>query len=90
MAHKKAMWSTQNGRDSVAKRLWVKIFGWQPVQAGNIVVRQKWNKFWAWAGMATGKDFTLFATQDGVVSFDERRRVRFDGNVYRDIYVSVR
>lgn len=40
--------------------------------------------------MATGKDFTLFATQDGVVSFDERRRVRFDGNVYRDIYVSVR
>ena len=47
MAHKKAMGSTANGRDSVAKRLGVKIYGGQPALAGNIIVRQKGNTFWA-------------------------------------------
>lgn len=90
MAHKKAQGSTSNGRDSQAQRLGVKIFAGQPVLAGNIIVRQKGNKFWPGAGMAQGKDFTLFATQDGVVSFQEKRRVRFDGRIYRDIYVNVK
>lgn len=89
MAHKKAMGSTANGRDSVAKRLGVKIYGGQPALSGNIIVRQKGNTFWAWTGVAQGDDFTLFATCDGVVSFQEKRRVRFDGRVYRDTYVSV-
>ena len=90
MAHKKAQGSTSNGRDSQAQRLGVKIFAGQPVLAGNIIVRQKGNKFWPGTGMGQGKDFTLFATQDGVVSFQEKRRVRFDGRVYRDIYVNVK
>ena len=47
MAHKKAMGSTANGRDSQAKRLGVKIYGGQPAQSGNIIVRQKGNTFWA-------------------------------------------
>ena len=89
MAHKKAMGSTANGRDSVAKRLGVKAYGEQPVIAGNIIVRQKGNTFWAGTGVAQGDDFTLFATTDGIVSFAEKRRVRFDGRVYRDTYVSV-
>lgn len=89
MAHKKAMGSTANGRDSQAKRLGVKIYGGQPAIAGNIILRQKGNTFWAGTGVAQGSDFTLFATQDGVVSFAEKRRVRFDGRVYRDTYVSV-
>lgn len=89
MAHKKAMGSTTNGRDSVAKRLGVKIYGGMPAVSGNIIVRQKGNKFWPGEGVDQGKDFTLFATKDGVVKFDERRRVRFDGRVYRDIYVTV-
>lgn len=89
MAHKKAMGSTQNGRDSVAKRLGVKIYGGQPAIAGNIIVRQKGNSFWAGQGVEQGNDYTLFATRDGIVQFQEKRRTRFDGRVYRDIYVSV-
>jgi large subunit ribosomal protein L27 len=89
MAHKKAMGSTSNGRDSVAKRLGVKIYGGQPAISGNIIVRQKGNTFWAGTGVAQGNDYTLFAVCDGVVQFQEKRRVRFDGRVYRDIYVSV-
>lgn len=89
MAHKKAMGSTANGRDSVAKRLGVKIYGGQPAIAGNIIIRQKGNAFWAGQGVAQGNDYTLFATRDGIVQFNEKRRTRFDGRVYRDIYVSV-
>lgn len=89
MAHKKAMGSTNNGRDSVAKRLGVKIYGGQPAISGNIIVRQKGNTFWPGTGVAQGDDYTLFAVRDGVVSFQEKRRTRFDGRVYRDVYVSV-
>ena len=89
MAHKKAMWSTVNGRDSQGKRLWVKIYGGQPATSGCIIIRQKGNAFWAGAGVAQGTDFTLFAVRDGVVNFQEKRRVRFDGRIYRDTYVSV-
>ncbi len=89
MAHKKAMWSTTNGRDSQAKRLGVKIYGGQPAISGNIIIRQRGNSFWAGSGVEQGTDFTLFAVRDGVVSFQEKRRVRFDGRTYRDIYVSV-
>ncbi|MBP9779091.1 50S ribosomal protein L27 [Candidatus Gracilibacteria bacterium] len=89
MAHKKAMGSTANGRDSQAKRLGVKIYGGQPASSGNIIVRQKGNTFWPGNGVAEGDDFTLFATRDGVVSFQEKRRVRFDGRTYRDTYVHV-
>lgn len=90
MAHKKAQWSTSNGRDSNAKRLGVKVFGWQPVKAGWIIIRQKWNKYWPWENVSQGVDFTLFSTIEGIVSFQEKRRVRFDKRVYRDIYVSVK
>ena len=89
MAHKKAMGSTANGRDSQAKRLGVKIYGGQPAIAGNIIVRQKGNAFWPGTGVNQGTDFTLFAVADGMVSFQEKRRVRFDGRIFRDIYVSV-
>ena len=89
MAHKKAQWSTNNGRDSKAKRLGVKLFGGQTVQAGNIIVRQKGNKFWPSTGVSQGHDYTLYATTSGVVQFAEKRRVRFDGRVYREQYVSV-
>lgn len=89
MAHKKAQWSTSNGRDSNAKRLWVKLFGWQDVISWNIIVRQKWNKFWPCEWVSQGHDFTLFATKDWKVKFYEKRKVRFDGRVFRDKYVTV-
>lgn len=89
MAHKKAQWSTSNGRDSNAKRLGVKLFGGQKAVPGNIIVKQKGNKFWPAEGVSQGKDFTLFATTEGIVTFTEKKRVRFDGRVYKDKYVSV-
>ncbi|MDD3646669.1 MAG: 50S ribosomal protein L27 [Candidatus Gracilibacteria bacterium] len=89
MAHKKAQGSTSNGRDSQAKRLGVKLFGEQKAIVGNIIIRQKGNKFWPGEGVSQGKDFTLFAVKDGTVKFSEKRRVRFDGRVYRERYVSV-
>lgn len=89
MAHKKAQWSTSNGRDSNAKRLGVKLFGGQKAVSGNIIVRQKGNKFWPAEGVSQGKDFTLFATTEGTVTFTQKKRTRFDGRVFKDTYVSV-
>ena len=69
MAHKKAGGSTRNGRDSVSKRLGVKRFGGETVQAGNILVRQRGTRFHAGSNVGIGKDHTLFATADGTVEF---------------------
>lgn len=89
MSHKKAGGSTRNGRDSQSKRLGVKLYGGQKVMAGNILVRQKGNKFFAGENVGTGRDFTLFALSDGVVQFSERRQTKFDGRMYRDKFVNV-
>ncbi len=89
MSHKKAGGSTKNGRDSIAKRLGVKLYAGQKVRAGNILVRQKGNKFFAGEGVETGKDYTLYATRDGVVEFTEKRQKKYDGRVYRDKFVNI-
>ncbi len=70
MAHKKAAGSSRNGRDSESKRLGVKRFGGQQVQAGNILVRQRGTHFHAGANVGIGKDHTLFALTEGKVRFD--------------------
>ncbi len=70
MAHKKAGGSTRNGRDSESKRLGVKLFGGQEVNAGNILVRQRGTKFHAGANVGVGKDHTLFAKAAGEVKFE--------------------
>ena len=70
MAHKKGAGSTKNGRDSNAKRLGVKRFGGEYVQAGNILVRQRGAKFKPGSNVGCGKDFTLFALIDGRIKFD--------------------
>ena len=72
MAHKNGAGSTKNGRDSNAKRLGVKRFGGQQVQAGNILIRQRGMKFKPGVNVGCGKDFTLFALTDGVVKFDQK------------------
>jgi large subunit ribosomal protein L27 len=69
MAQKKGGGSTRNGRDSKPKMLGVKAFGGQEVSAGSIIVRQRGTRFHAGVGTGVGKDHTIFATQDGVVSF---------------------
>lgn len=72
MAHKKAAGSTRNGRDSNPKMLGVKIFGGQKVSAGNIIVRQRGTEYHPGAGVGMGRDHTLFALNDGVVSFEKK------------------
>jgi large subunit ribosomal protein L27 len=81
MAHKKGAGSSRNGRDSESKRLGVKRFGGEYVIAGNIIVRQRGTRFHPGLNVGMGKDHTLFATQDGYVSFDYKR----DGRRYVNI-----
>ncbi len=72
MAHKKAGGSTRNGRDSESKRLGVKRFGGEAVQAGNILVRQRGTHFHPGPNVGLGRDHTLFATADGRVVFETK------------------
>ncbi|MDB5200197.1 MAG: ribosomal protein [Chitinophagaceae bacterium] len=69
MAHKKGEGSVKNGRDSHSKRLGVKIFGGQAAIAGNIIVRQRGTTFHPGKNVSVGRDWTIFATADGVVEF---------------------
>ncbi|MBD3328841.1 50S ribosomal protein L27 [Candidatus Peregrinibacteria bacterium] len=89
MAHKKAAGSTQNGRDSQAKRLGVKIFGGQPAKAGNIIIRQRGTKYFPGENVIMGKDHTILAAKDGVVTYSVKRLKKFDGRTFRDTIVSV-
>lgn len=70
MAHKKAGGSTRNGRDSESKRLGVKVFGGQDINAGGIIVRQRGTQFHAGENVGIGKDHTLFAKANGAVKFE--------------------
>jgi large subunit ribosomal protein L27 len=69
MSHKKGQGSTRNGRDSKSKRLGIKATHGQFVSAGSILVRQNGTKWHASKNVGIGKDYTLFALMDGVVSF---------------------
>ena len=77
MAHKKGAGSTKNGRDSNAQRLGIKVYGNQPVKAGGIVVRQRGLTFKPGNGIAVGKDYTLFACKEGVVTFETNGKKKF-------------
>lgn len=72
MAHKKGVGSSKNGRESHSKRLGVKIFGGQAVKAGNIIVRQRGTVHNPGLNVGMGKDHTLFALTDGVISFKKK------------------
>jgi large subunit ribosomal protein L27 len=72
MAHKKGVGSSKNGRESHSKRLGVKIFGGQLAIAGNIIVRQRGTKHHPSEGVGIGKDHTLFALRDGIVTFRKK------------------
>lgn len=76
MAHKKGQGSTQNNRDSAGRRLGVKKFGSEFVRAGNIIVRQRGTKIHAGSNVGLGKDHTIFALIDGVVSFSRKDKNR--------------
>lgn len=89
MAHKKAGGSTSNGRDSNSKRRGIKKYGGQTVIAGNIIVRQQGNKYWAGENVGIGKDFTLFALKPGRVEYYDKKQTKFDGRVFKNKFVKV-
>ena len=84
MAHKKAGGSSKNGRDSNAQRRGVKMYGGQKVVAGNIIVRQLGTKFHPGENVGMGKDYTLFAKIDGLVTFERLGRSRKKVSVYAE------
>jgi len=77
MAHKKSSGSARNGRDSISKRLGVKMFGGQQINAGSIIVRQRGTKFKPGKNVGVGKDDTLFAMTAGVVRFVTKNKRKF-------------
>lgn len=82
MAHKKGGGSSRNGRDSQSQRLGVKRFGGERVRAGNILVRQHGTKIHPGINVGLGKDYTLFATIDGVVKYEHVTRDKKRVSVY--------
>lgn len=72
MAHKKGVGSSRNGRESHSKRLGVKIFGGSVAVAGNIIVRQRGTVHHPGVNVGIGKDHTLFALTDGIVTFKKK------------------
>ncbi len=81
MAHKKGVGSTDNGRDSNAKYLGVKLFGGQYAKAGNIIVRQRGTRFHPGDNVGMGKDHTLHALIPGTVMFKKKRSNRTFVNI---------
>ncbi len=81
MAHKKAGGSTRNGRDSAGRRLGVKKFGGEIVVPGNIIIRQRGTKYHPGKNVSIGKDHTIFAIKEGVVSFEKKARSKSFVNV---------
>ena len=73
MAHKKGAGSSRNGRESESKRLGVKIFGGQFAKAGNIIIRQRGTVHRPGENVGLGKDHTIFALTDGLVTFKKKR-----------------
>ena len=82
MAHKKGGGSSRNGRDSQSKRLGVKRYAGQTVNAGTILVRQRGTRIYPGNNVGTGRDYTLFALIDGVVKFEPARNNRRKVSVY--------
>ncbi|HZQ29522.1 MAG TPA: 50S ribosomal protein L27 [Patescibacteria group bacterium] len=73
MAHTKAQGSVKGNRDSVSKRLGIKIYAGQKAFPGNIIARQRGSKVHAGKNVSMGKDFTLFALSEGIVKFKNQR-----------------
>lgn len=81
MAHTKAKGSTKLGRDSIGRRLGVKIFGSQKIKTGQIIIRQRGTRYIAGENTKMGKDHTIFATKDGIVGFKKTGKRTFTGKI---------
>lgn len=73
MAHTKSQGAVKGNRDSISKRLGVKIFGGEKAIPGNIILRQRGSKVFPGRGVQMGRDFTIFAISNGIVQFKTRQ-----------------
>jgi large subunit ribosomal protein L27 len=90
MAHKKAAGTTKNGRDSNPKYLGVKVNHGQKITVGQIILRQRGTTTLPGTNVGTGKDYTLFALKDGVVSYSTKRKTSFNNDIVRKNIVHVK
>lgn len=89
MAHKKAGGSTSLGRDSISKRLGVKLYGGQKANAGNVIIRQRGTKYSPGSNVRLGSDDTIYAVKSGIVKFKNKKNRRFDGRLKQKTVVNV-
>lgn len=89
MATRKAGGSTVLGRDSISKRLGIKIYGGQPVAVSNIIVRQRGTKFHPGKNVKRGEDDTLFALVAGTVEFQAKKVRDFTGKLTQRMFVNI-
>ena len=89
MAHTKSKGSTTLGRDSISKRLGVKLFGGEAAKVGAIIVRQKGTKYRPGKNVKKGKDDTLFAIKAGKVEFKKKKIKLFNGQLKQKTFVNV-
>ena len=89
MAHRKAGGSTKLGRDSISKRLGIKLYEGQIAKAGAILVRQRGTKFHAGKNVGKGKDDTLFAKVAGKVHFYRRKRKKYNNSLEWTQFISI-
>lgn len=82
MAHKKGQGSTQNNRDSIGRRLGLKKSGGEFARAGNIIIRQRGTKYHVGKNVGIGKDHTIYALVDGIVTFEQKDKNRKKVSVY--------
>ena len=82
MAHKKAGGSSRNGRDSAGQRYGIKRYGGQKVLAGNILVRQRGTKIHPGDNVGLGKDYTIYAKIDGIVTYERLGKQKKKVSVY--------
>lgn len=80
MAHTKSAGSTRQNKDSISKRLGVKLYGGERAIVGNIIIRQKGTRVHPGGGVKMGRDYTIFAKKDGTVHFR-----RLQGNLFVDV-----
>ena len=80
MSKTKSGGTTKLGRDSISKRLGVKLYDGQKAKSGSIIIRQRGTKFIAGKNVKRGKDDTLFALKEGNVKFKTIKKIKFDGN----------
>lgn len=90
MAHKKSGGSTNLGRESESKRLGVKIYGGQKANAGQIIIRQRGNKYRPGVNVRQGADDTLYAAINGVVQFSRRKVKSFTGKLKQATFVHIK